>query len=77
MKPILNYTYLNSIPYKKALQLQEYYSKNHTKNLLLLLQHPPTYTVGRRVRDVDPNEINRLTKLGAEYHQVPLQSAFY
>jgi hypothetical protein len=39
-------------------------------NTLLLLQHPPTYTVGRRFKDETgmKDQINKLSKLGSEFH---------
>ncbi|RKP33320.1 hypothetical protein BJ085DRAFT_6404, partial [Dimargaris cristalligena] len=39
-------------------------------NLLLLLQHPPTYTLGRRDLNADPmEERRRLEELGATLYQ--------
>ncbi|CAG8469492.1 16384_t:CDS:2 [Acaulospora colombiana] len=61
--PVLPYTYLSQVPYAKALRLQKILVQRRleTKNellpdLLLLLQHPPTYTTGRRDRAKDSKE---------------------
>jgi lipoate-protein ligase B len=79
-------TYLNNVPYKKAIYLQEALVErriralscgNSLSNLLLLLQHPPVYTVGRRGALLKENEdevafIKALRHLGADYVQVSL-----
>lgn len=39
-------------------------------DVLLLLQHPPTYTAGRRIRGADATEGARLRRLGAAYLEV-------
>ncbi|CAG8655512.1 11871_t:CDS:2 [Acaulospora morrowiae] len=73
--PVLPYIYLSQVPYAKALNLQKVLvqrrlDKNDSSlpNLLLLLQHPPTYTTGRRDRNKNIEaEEARLKKLGAEY----------
>ena|ERR1051325_4154295 len=71
---ILPYIYLNQIAYVKALNLQQYLVKsnieNKLDNVLLLVQHPPTYTTGRRGRKKGEHEKIRLQGLGAEYHEV-------
>ena len=36
---------------------------------LLLLQHPPTFTAGRRIRGSQEQEGDRLRRLGAEYYE--------
>jgi lipoate-protein ligase B len=58
------------LSYKKSTLLQEFLveiSRNSQLNLLLLLSHPPTYTVGRSVKPGESPEKERLLKLGAEY----------
>ncbi|RHZ81057.1 hypothetical protein Glove_124g16 [Diversispora epigaea] len=66
--------YLSQISYIKALNLQRslVQSKldNTSSDFLLLLQHPPTYTTGRRdLNNNDNKEAERLKKLGAEYYK--------
>ena len=39
-------------------------------DLLLLLQHPPTFTAGRRIRNADATEGQRLRACGADYVEV-------
>lgn len=39
-------------------------------DVILLLQHPPTYTEGRRHKALDPEQENKLRGLGAEYFKV-------
>ncbi|KAJ1660266.1 hypothetical protein IWQ61_000788 [Dispira simplex] len=47
----------------------------HIPNLLLLLQHPPTYTLGRRdYRREVVNERKRLENLGAAFFQLGLRN---
>ncbi|KAI9101940.1 hypothetical protein DFS34DRAFT_567297, partial [Phlyctochytrium arcticum] len=38
-------------------------------DIVLLLQHPPTYTAGRRLKGSDASEGERLRKLGAGYFE--------
>ncbi|CAB4373452.1 uncharacterized protein OCT59_027018 [Rhizophagus irregularis] len=70
---VLPYIYLNQITYIKALNLQNYLVKNRIENklgnVLLLVQHPPTYTTGRREKEKSENERIRLKKFGAEYYE--------
>lgn len=71
---VLPYIYLNQITYIKALNLQNYIVKNRIENklgnVLLLVQHPPTYTTGRREKEKRENERLRLKEFGAEYYEV-------
>lgn len=40
-------------------------------DIICLLQHPPTFTAGRRIRGkTEMEEEARLRKLGADYHEV-------
>lgn len=59
------------ISYKDALQLQtnliERVIDGTTKNTLLLLQHPPTFTTGKRQSITD---LQHLAHLGAELYAV-------
>ncbi|KAI9017186.1 hypothetical protein BC832DRAFT_527426 [Gaertneriomyces semiglobifer] len=76
----LAYKYLDTIPYAKALALQNAIVASRTAtngeqdefpdlDILLLLQHPPTYTAGRRIVGTDATEGERLRKLGADYFE--------
>ncbi|CAG8721287.1 17250_t:CDS:2, partial [Funneliformis caledonium] len=71
---VLPYIYLNQVTYIKALTLQEFLVKSRIENkleddLLLLVQHPPTYTTGRRDKGRGEFERLRLQEFGAEYHE--------
>ncbi|KAJ3042021.1 putative lipoyltransferase 2, mitochondrial [Rhizophlyctis rosea] len=79
LRPPIAYKYLgSSIPYLRGLELQELLVTRRAAseaptahvNVLLLLQHPPTYTAGRRVRGTEDTEGARLRGLGAEYYEV-------
>ncbi|KAJ2997079.1 hypothetical protein HDV02_005893 [Globomyces sp. JEL0801] len=52
--------------YAKVNQLQSYLSTNFNSNVFLLVEHPPTYTIGRRMK-VKILE-SELRKKGADYH---------
>ena len=71
---VLPYIYLNQITYIKTLNLQKYLVKsrieNKLGNVLLLVQHPPTYTTGRREKEKGKDERLRLQEFGAEYYEV-------
>ena len=64
--------------YRTALCLQQKYNARQStepsssSDLLLFLQHPPTYTAGRRLRDPNliASETKRLSALGASFHAV-------
>ena len=63
------------IPYDKALKIQYYLVQRLSLSekgfhVLLLLQHPPTYTAGRRIKGTIRTEGDRLKKLGADYFEV-------
>jgi lipoate-protein ligase B len=76
--------YIGNVPYKEAMLLQDALVERRitnigenrfSPNLLLLLQHPPVYTVGRRGLNLSKtgNEgelIGKLSSLGADYVQV-------
>ncbi|KAJ3146497.1 putative lipoyltransferase 2, mitochondrial [Geranomyces variabilis] len=61
------------MPYMAALALQDHLvtlrTQRRVPNILLLLQHPPTFTAGRRVRGTDDTEGVRLRATGAEYYE--------
>ncbi|RKP15088.1 hypothetical protein BJ684DRAFT_7578 [Piptocephalis cylindrospora] len=79
----LAYKYIPLVSYTKALRLQEALVTRRIErikaggaemgtDLLLLLQHPPTYTTGRRfLGKTDPEEKRRLESLGAEFIETP------
>jgi lipoate-protein ligase B len=54
---------------KKSLNGNEY-SKIATSDLLILLQHPHTYTAGRRNKGRSLEDEERLRGLGADYYEV-------
>lgn len=57
------YKNLGLIEYRVALALQTHLLKNNHKNIVLLCEHPPTFTAGRR--GISDFEKSRLEKLGA------------
>eukprot|EP01134_Creolimax_fragrantissima_P002039 CFRG2039T1 len=67
--------YVGLIGYKEGLVMQQTLSsmlfehKDTMKDVLLLCQHPPVYTLGRRLKK-DDEEKSRLEALGAEYHKI-------
>lgn len=76
----VGFLHLPILKYNVALALQTHLvSRRHqiTQGLLntdapadivCLLQHPPTFTAGRRIRgQTDPQEAKRLNQLGADY----------
>ncbi|KAJ1735156.1 hypothetical protein LPJ61_000684, partial [Coemansia biformis] len=82
--PPVGYVYLGEVPYGKALEMQrqlcrrridEIYNQpdgdrdsRALADVLVLLQHPPVYTNGRRNRGKLPSEdVARLRGLGSEY----------
>ncbi|KAJ2709976.1 hypothetical protein H4R19_003980 [Coemansia spiralis] len=76
--PAVGYVYLGEVPYSKALEMQrqlcrrridEIHNQQRTlSDALILLQHPPVYTNGRRNRGkLSAAEIARLRGLGSEY----------
>ncbi|TPX61361.1 lipoyl(octanoyl) transferase [Powellomyces hirtus] len=72
--PTIATKYLSKpIAYETGLALQDHLVQQRQQqlisNVLLLLQHPPTYTAGRRVRGSDVTEGERLRALGAQYFE--------
>ncbi|KAK4515149.1 valine--tRNA ligase [Mucor velutinosus] len=81
-KPIGYLTLPGLVKYDAALELQSYLvSRRHkiTQNtletsepadMICLLEHPPTFTAGRRIRGkTEQEEEERLKKLGADYYE--------
>ena len=56
---------------------EEHTTEHPWPDVLLLLQHPPTYTVGRRIRGTTDTEGGRLRKLGADYVEVNTHDYYY
>lgn len=75
--PRIGTKYLGVVPYSQALALQAHLVRNKIHNkkcvdYLLLCQHPPTFTAGRRIRDSEVSgERDRLRRTGAEYYETP------
>lgn len=78
----IGWRFLGQIPYQTALQLQSQILMRHqehaaTPDLLLLLEHPPTFTVGRRSHATAQSygeawaERARLEATGAAYFESP------
>ncbi|TFK34825.1 hypothetical protein BDQ12DRAFT_688914 [Crucibulum laeve] len=72
--PILYHYFRLPLPYVQTLALQERIHRIQLalrpahKDILLLLQHRPVYTAGRRqTEDSTRDERNRLTKIGADF----------
>ncbi|KAJ1919244.1 hypothetical protein H4219_002095 [Mycoemilia scoparia] len=82
--PTIGYVYLGEVPYRNALQLQneivsqrikelygsegKYQKSDLLSDVLILLQHPPVYTNGRRNKGkLSQTEISELESLGSEY----------
>lgn len=91
-KPILNrlpmyYHYLGRIPYRRSLTLQEDLVQkvknmrefdSNTPDILLLLEHPLTYTEGRRTKLLNESLKQKLTEMGSDYVKVyTLQNALF
>ncbi|KAI8924443.1 hypothetical protein BC831DRAFT_465675 [Entophlyctis helioformis] len=68
-----------SVPYARALQVQQHLVESRIAaetsaarrelDIILLLEHTPTYTAGRRIRDSYDTEGSRLRALGADYFE--------
>lgn len=74
--PIFYHIFRHPLPYSPALQLQEKVHElqlalrrvNSHKDILLLLQHRPVYTAGRRqTASTVQYDLQRLTKMGADF----------
>lgn len=68
-KHVMRYKIISEpVNYLKALRLQEYLQgmPNGRKNVVLFLQHPPTYTSGRRSK-FNQNEHEKYSSFGADH----------
>jgi lipoyl(octanoyl) transferase len=81
------YHYLGRIPYRRSLTLQEDLVQkvknmrefdSNTPDILLLLEHPLTYTEGRRTKLLNESLKQKLTEMGSDYVKVyTLQNALF
>lgn len=69
------FKFLNRIPYGESIAVQQKTrdfviksERDGLKGILLLLEHPPVFTGGRRVKDYGNQ--HDLRQIGAEYHEV-------
>ena len=81
MRPILRFLHLGKVAYRPAIDLQTHLSKNYKaavmkglvddkySDTILLLEHPPTYTVGLRATQYGREEEERLRGLGADFQR--------
>lgn len=71
MKNLIQAINLGKLDYNKSLQIQKYFlnkllnDSDNEKDTLLLVEHPPVYTVGIRRKDYDPKTMDNLVNLGA------------
>jgi len=81
MKPKVLAKWLGLVSYGRGVELQQFYRnqlRNQTEpetsapqcseNILLLLEHPPVYTVGVRRQGYSEIDEQRLRSLGADFH---------
>ncbi|XP_055705832.1 putative lipoyltransferase 2, mitochondrial [Phlebotomus papatasi] len=77
MSRIVQYLETGRLDYLKALRLQQYFAKKAVtedatkdfRNVLILTEHEPVYTVGIRSAGCSPQDEVRLQQLGAEFHR--------
>ncbi|KAF5299266.1 hypothetical protein FQA39_LY02439 [Lamprigera yunnana] len=75
MSKIVQVCRLGKISYLDGIKIQNILVKNHrcntttTANTLLLLEHPPVYTIGIRTKDYTVEEEKKLIKTGAEFYR--------
>ena len=76
----LNLIKLGRKSYAEALGIQKYFARLHlnalsseenynAKNVLLIVEHNPVYTIGLRTKDYMTSDENRLKSLGAEFYR--------
>lgn len=75
MSPILRFWAVGSIRYDRAYALQKLIVARHQtkinpngQNVVLLVEHPPVYTIGIRTSGYSTAEEQRLRQLGADFH---------
>lgn len=69
LRPALQVVWLGRVPYAPVYALQRRLVKDHRAEVVLALEHTPTYTVGRRITG-NTAERDRLRAFGAEYFEV-------
>lgn len=75
MKPFVRVVNLGCMAYANALKVQHNHAANllnkmneqHVPHTLLLVEHPPVYTVGQRTGNYTGEDEDRLRALGADY----------
>jgi len=89
-RPPLAYVFLGTVPYGIALNLQHQLVQRRLEALqanqpssdplrgvsdvVLLLEHTPVFTSGRRIKGTEDVERKRLGAFGADYFEVPVSS---
>lgn len=73
-KPLVHILRTGKIPYAHGLRLQEYIaakskSDENYRNVLILTEHEPVYTIGIRTKDYTTDVMEKLRKLGAEFYK--------
>ena len=77
-RPLVSALFLGRMSYKRALEVQNKYARQHLdflagktqetpKDKLLLVEHNPVYTIGIRDRSYTPEDEARLKGLGADF----------
>ncbi|XP_059486063.1 putative lipoyltransferase 2, mitochondrial [Neocloeon triangulifer] len=73
MANLLRYWATGNVRYDKAYKIQKALAAKHLtndpQNVILLVEHPPVYTIGIRTTSYSPEEEERLKKLGADFHR--------
>lgn len=75
IKPLITVIRAGRLSYSAGLQLQDHLSRQSVeqveqfRNVLLLLEHEPVYTIGIRTKGYTEVEEQRLRQLGAEFHR--------
>uniref|UniRef100_A0A6B2EAE0 lipoyl(octanoyl) transferase n=1 Tax=Phlebotomus kandelakii TaxID=1109342 RepID=A0A6B2EAE0_9DIPT len=72
MARIVQYLETGRLDYQKALRLQQFFAKKPAesfRNVLILTEHDPVYTVGIRSGACGAQEADKLQQLGAEFYR--------
>lgn len=77
LKPLIQVLNLQQMRYAPALYLQQFMIDKHksavdgasNNNVLLMVEHPPVYTIGIRTQDYPPSEEKKLKDIGADFHR--------
>jgi len=70
--PMLRYWSTGVVQYKKAYRMQKILSskiQESGQNVVLLVEHPPVYTIGIRTNQYSTEEEEKLKLLGADFHR--------